>query len=152
MFSEFCSCCLQTFKWGWQLRCASLVAQWESIHLPSRRQGFNPWFRKIPWRRAWQPTPILLPGEFPRTEEPGGLQPMGSQRVGHILTTEQQRQLIRSFLSFFLRNPRTFGLDRLPTHPSGGWSTVDSPVCPGIGGGGIGWVLGKSLLVLIFKE
>jgi len=20
--------------------------------------------RKIPWRRAWQPTPVLLPGEF----------------------------------------------------------------------------------------
>nr|XP_042093941.1 speriolin-like protein isoform X1 [Ovis aries] len=55
---------------------------------------------------------------------------MGSQRVGHVLATEQQRQLIRSFLSFFLRNPRTFGLDSLPAHPSGGWSAVDSPVCP----------------------
>ena len=21
--------------------------------------------RKIPWRRAWQPTPVFLPGEFP---------------------------------------------------------------------------------------
>jgi len=36
---------------------------------------------KIPWRRAWQPTPILWPGESPWTEEPGGLQSMGSQRV-----------------------------------------------------------------------
>ena len=26
--------------------------------------GFNPWVGKIPWRRAWQPTPILLPGKF----------------------------------------------------------------------------------------
>ena len=25
------------------------------------RPGFNPWVRKIPWRRKWQPTPILLP-------------------------------------------------------------------------------------------
>ena len=24
---------------------------------------FNPWVRKIPWRRAWQPTPVFLPGE-----------------------------------------------------------------------------------------
>ena len=24
-----------------------------------RRQGFNPWVRKIPWRRAWQPTPVF---------------------------------------------------------------------------------------------
>ena len=38
---------------------------------------------KIPWRRAWQPTPVFLPGESPLTEEPGGLQSLGSQRVGH---------------------------------------------------------------------
>ena len=24
---------------------------------------FDPWVRKIPWRRAWQPTPVSLPGE-----------------------------------------------------------------------------------------
>ena len=24
---------------------------------------FNPWVRKIPWRREWQPTPVFLPGE-----------------------------------------------------------------------------------------
>ena len=29
---------------------------------------FNPWIRKIPWRRAWQPTPVFLPGESPWTE------------------------------------------------------------------------------------
>ena len=27
------------------------------------RHGFNPWVRKIPWRRAWQPTPVFFPGE-----------------------------------------------------------------------------------------
>ena len=27
-----------------------------------RRRGFNPWVRKIPWRRKWQPTPVFLPG------------------------------------------------------------------------------------------
>ena len=26
--------------------------------------------RKIPWRRAWQPTPVFLPGESPWTGEP----------------------------------------------------------------------------------
>ena len=25
--------------------------------------GFDPWVRKIPWRRAWQSTPVFLPGE-----------------------------------------------------------------------------------------
>ena len=33
-------------------------------NLPAKRfDGFDPWVGKIPWRRAWQPTPVLLPGE-----------------------------------------------------------------------------------------
>ena len=28
---------------------------------------------KIPWRRAWQPTPFFLSGESPWTEDPDGL-------------------------------------------------------------------------------
>ena len=39
------------------------------------RRGFNPWVGKIPWRRAWQPTPVFLPGKCPWTEEPGGYSP-----------------------------------------------------------------------------
>ena len=34
------------------------------------------------WRRKWQPTPVLLPGES-QGREPGGLLSMGSHRVGH---------------------------------------------------------------------
>jgi len=45
--------------------------------------SLSPWVGKSPWRRAWQPTPVLLPGESPWTEKPGGLQSMGSQRVRH---------------------------------------------------------------------
>ena len=41
----------------------SLVAQ-RSKRLPGMwRPGFDPWVGKIPWRRKWQPTPLLLPGE-----------------------------------------------------------------------------------------
>ena len=29
-----------------------------------KRHRFNSWVGKIPWRRAWQPTPVFLPGEF----------------------------------------------------------------------------------------
>ena len=36
----------------------------EKICLQCRRPEFNPWVRKIPWRREWQPTPVFLPGEF----------------------------------------------------------------------------------------
>ena len=28
-----------------------------------RRCGFNPWVRKIPWRRKWYPTLVFLPGK-----------------------------------------------------------------------------------------
>ena len=30
---------------------------------------FDPWVRKIPWRRAWQPTPVFLPEESPGNRE-----------------------------------------------------------------------------------
>ena len=29
-----------------------------------RKCRFDPWTRKMPWRRKWQPTPVLLPGKF----------------------------------------------------------------------------------------
>ena len=32
---------------------------------------------------AWQSIPVFFPGESPWTEEPGGLQSMGSHRIGH---------------------------------------------------------------------
>ena len=67
---------------------ASLVAQMVKNHLQCGRPGFDPWVGKIPWRRAWQPTPVFLPGESPWTEESGGLQSMGSQRVRHNWVTK----------------------------------------------------------------
>ena len=44
----------------------SLVAQMLK-NLPAmqcRRPRFDPWVRKIPWRRDWPPTPAFLPREF----------------------------------------------------------------------------------------
>ena len=29
-----------------------------------RRHRFDPWIRKIPWSRKWQPIPLFLPGKF----------------------------------------------------------------------------------------
>ena len=51
-----------------------------SMQVRCKRHGFDPWVWKIPWRRAQQPTPVFLPGEF-LTEEPGGLQSIGYHRV-----------------------------------------------------------------------
>ena len=51
------------------------------------------WVQSLGWEdpleegRAWQPTPVFFPGESPQTEEPGGLQSMGLQRVGYDWAT-----------------------------------------------------------------
>ena len=31
-----------------------------------KRLGFDPWIGKIPWRRAWQPTPVFLENSMDR--------------------------------------------------------------------------------------
>ena len=58
-----------------------------------KRRGFNPCFRKIPWNRKWQPTPVFHSWEIPWPEEPGGLQSMGLQRVGHDWGCMQHRYI-----------------------------------------------------------
>ena len=62
----------------------SLVAQKAKNPPVMRDTWVHPWVRKIPWRRAWQPTPAFLPGEShgPRSLA-GHTQSMGLQGVGH---------------------------------------------------------------------
>ena len=43
---------------------AQMVKRCRLRCLQCRRPMFNPWIGKIPWRRAWQPTPVSLPGEY----------------------------------------------------------------------------------------
>ena len=59
---------------------ASLVAQTVRKLLANAR--FDPWVRKIPWRREWLPIPVFLPGEFHGQRSLAGYS-MGSQRVGN---------------------------------------------------------------------
>ena len=47
----------QEFKPGW----TSLMAQMVKRLSQCGRPGFDPWVGKIPWRRKWQPTLVLLP-------------------------------------------------------------------------------------------
>jgi len=42
-----------------------------------RRNGFNPWMGKTPWRRAWQPTPVFLHGESHGQRSQVGYSPWG---------------------------------------------------------------------------
>ena len=54
-----------------------------------RRQGFDPWLTKIPWRRKWQSTPEFLPGGSHGQRSLVGYNPWGQKRVGHDLATKQ---------------------------------------------------------------
>ena len=42
-----------------------------------KRCRFDPWVRKIPWRREWQPTPVFLPGESHGQRSLAGYSPWG---------------------------------------------------------------------------
>ena len=42
-----------------------------------RRHKFEPWVGKIPWRRAWQPTPVFMPGESRGQRSLAGYSPWG---------------------------------------------------------------------------
>ena len=50
------------------------------------RPGFDPWVRKIPWRRQWQPTPVFLPGKFHGRRSLVGYSPQSHKESD---TTEQ---------------------------------------------------------------
>ena len=60
----------------WWLRGRESVCQF-------RRCGFDPWVRKFRWRRKWQLLAVqasVLAWKISWTEEPAGLQSMGSQK------------------------------------------------------------------------
>ena len=44
---------------------------------------FNPWVRKIPWRRKWQLTPVFLPGKSHGQGSLAGYSVAVLQKVGH---------------------------------------------------------------------
>ena len=73
------------------------MAQWERICVPeqeARETGFNPWVRKIPWSRKWQPTPVLLPGKFHGQRSLAGYSPWGREGsdVTHSRRTEHHKR------------------------------------------------------------
>ena len=59
-----------------------------------KRHRFDSWVGKIPWSRAWQSTPVFLPGKIPWTEEPSGLWSIGSQWVGYDWGTHMHGYII----------------------------------------------------------
>ena len=54
-----------------------------------RRSSFHSWVGKIPWRRKWQPTPVLLPGKFHGQRSLASCCPWGYKIVRLDLVTEE---------------------------------------------------------------
>ena len=54
-----------------------------NVCLQRGRPGFDPWVRKIPLEKEMAPHSSILAWKILWMEEPGRLQTMGSQRVGH---------------------------------------------------------------------
>ena len=42
---------------------------------------FDPWVRKVPWRKQWQPAPVLLPGESYGQRSLAGYSPCGRKEL-----------------------------------------------------------------------
>ena len=74
-----------------------------------KRCGFDPWVGKIPWKKAWQPTPVFLPGESPWTEEAGGLQSIhrvtqSRTRLKQFSMNAHPRQIYKVVLIFAVQH------------------------------------------------
>ena len=52
----------------------------KSVCLQCERPGFDPWVGKIPWRRKWQATPVLLPGKSHGRRSLVGCNPWGREK------------------------------------------------------------------------
>ena len=60
--------------WGWWHR-------WQRICPQSRRFRFDPWVRKMPWRKEWLPTLIFLPRESHGQRSLVGYSPWGRKEL-----------------------------------------------------------------------
>ena len=72
-----------------------------------KRSGSDPWVGRIPWRRAWQPTPVFLPGESNGQRSLEGYSPWGLKGLD---TTEETNVPMHTHDLFFsLSVPHSLG-------------------------------------------
>ena len=72
-------CFLGALKIAWASQVVLVVKNLSASAGDGKRCGFDPWVTKIPWRRAWQPTPVFLPGESHGQRSLEGYSPQGCQ-------------------------------------------------------------------------
>ena len=70
----------------------------KSVFLQCGRPRFDPWVGKIPWRRKWQPTPVLLPGKSYGQRRLVGYSPWG-RRESDTTEPDTTEQLDFDFIT-----------------------------------------------------
>ena len=62
----------------------------------------DPWLGKIPWRRAWQPTPVFSPGESHGQRSLAGYSSWGCEELDTTAATEHSRTTVCQRVPFAL--------------------------------------------------
>ena len=88
---DFCLYMIKNLRAIWETQVRSLgqeeplEKEWWlrrlSICLQCRRPGFDLWVGNFPWRRKWQPTPVLLPGKSHGRRSLVGYSPWGCKEL-----------------------------------------------------------------------
>ena len=66
------------YEWAPQV---ALVVKNMPVNAGDMGLRFDPWIRKIPWRRAWQSSPVYLPGESHGQRSLEGYSPWGCKEL-----------------------------------------------------------------------
>ena len=73
-----------------------------------KRCRFGPWVGKIPWRRAWKPTPVFLPGESHGQRSLVGCSPWGHTETD--MTERLSTHSIRKIENITSDSPKNQGI------------------------------------------
>ena len=80
-----------------------------------KRCGFDLWVGKMTWRRAWQPTPVFLPGESQGQRSLRGYSPWGRKELDTTEVTEHAQLCLSNHVT---RGSRSTPLRSLCSHTS----------------------------------
>ena len=83
-----------------------------------KRCRLDPWVGKIPWRRARQPTPVLLPGESHGQKSLVGCSPWGCRKANTTEATELTCKRSTIILFWILKIPKLDSAMSKREHPS----------------------------------
>ena len=113
------------------------------------RRGFDPWVRKIPWGRAWQPTPVFLPGESHGQRSLVHRVMKSQARLKRLSTHESIRDGQRSSGTW---QHVTWGFPGSSAGKESACSAGDLSLVPRLGRSLTCWLLGSQAPVFSFKQ